>query len=70
MKFVWYFISFLIGVACFVLSVTDNILIKSVNTWVCLTVLFLGVIQVFLSVVGFFFSIFIYRDKKKKSKSR
>lgn len=70
MKCVWFFLTFLLGLACFGCLLFGDVVLNDMETWVSLVVLLLGMIQVFISVVGFFFSLFIYREKRRKKKRK
>ena len=61
---VWFVVTFLLGLSCIIL-VLSTMLSDVPDIWL-FTVAVTGLIEVFISSVGFFLSLYKYRDNKRK----
>lgn len=61
---VWFVVAFLLGLSCIIL-VLNTMLSGVPDIWL-FTVAVTGLIEVFISSVGFFLSLYRYRDNKRK----
>lgn len=66
LKCLWFAVAFIEGGFCFTSLFISDGFMRNIDTRVLLVAMFLGLIQVFISSVGFYLSVVSYKQKKRK----